>query len=222
MLFFVRALMYVCGRNERMALDLLGIKNPLWRARSICFPNLCLGSVLGYVTSPWEHFLWILFINISKKPTNYCLASVFILFFFFFFLKKFLDGFSAGNITAVGLFSRLGREGVIVPGFGQFVWVAVDFVVVVFPLHFWQSGEVAGSLFCFFDRLWIIYTGRLFWEWGFLWVLLFACRICYILGHSVLLFSFCYPEVQLALCNFQVAPVAGSFCSCFLTVWFTT
>lgn len=50
----------------------------------------------------------------------------------------------------MGLFSRLGREGVIVPGFGQFVWVAVDFVVVVFPLHFWQSGEVAGSLFCFF------------------------------------------------------------------------
>lgn len=92
--------MYVCGRNG--ALDLLGTRNPLWRARSICFPDLSLGSVLGYVTSPWEHFLWILFINISKKPTNYCLASVFILFFFFFFWLAFQQGtlllwvFSAG------------------------------------------------------------------------------------------------------------------------------
>lgn len=83
----------------------------------------------------------------NKLLFGFCLYFV---LFFLFFKKKFLDGFSAGNITAVGLFSRLGREGVIVPGFGQFVWVAVDFVVVVFPLHFWQSGEVAGSLFWFF------------------------------------------------------------------------
>lgn len=45
-----------------------------------------------------------------------------------------------------------------------------------------------------------------------------VCRVCYILRHFLLLFSFCYSEVQLALGSFQVASVAGSFCSCFLTV----
>lgn len=143
--FCVRALMYVCGRNERMALDLLGIRNPLWRARSICFPNLCPGSVLGYVTSPWEHFLWILFINISKKPINYCLASVFILLYLIFFFSR--------EHYCWGSFQQVGEGGVIVLGLAVCL-DAVDFAVDVFPVHFWQSGEVGGScfVFCFSDH----------------------------------------------------------------------
>lgn len=95
--------------------------------------------------------------------------------------------------------------------------MALDFVVVVLPLHFWQSGEVGGSLLWgVFDHLWIIYRSRLLWGWSFLWVLVFVWRVCNISGH-IFLFICCYSEVRLALGGFQVASVAGSFWSCFLT-----
>lgn len=155
---FVRGLMYVLGGNEPMTLDSLGTRIPHWRARLIYpFSHLRPMSVLIYVTSPWEHFLWILFINISKKPANNCLVFFLLLFgwLFVFFTFSWERVSSAGNSTAVGIFSRFARGDYCVwvwavcldgcwsccrcpPPFLA-VWVSGWFSVVVFwfGLFFW-------------------------------------------------------------------------------------
>lgn len=62
---------------------------------------------------------------------------------------------------------------------------------------FIQTGFCGGEVFFGF---WCLFVGFVVSQGGFF------------------LFNFCYSEVQIALGSFQVASVAGSFCSCLLTV----
>lgn len=62
--------------------------------------------------------------------------------------------------------------------------MAVDFVVVV-PLHFWQSGQVGGSLLFFLVWFVFLTTCELFEQAGFcgseIYLLIysvFLCRVC--------------------------------------------
>lgn len=196
-----------------MTLGLL--RRPLWRARSICF-RFC----AWLRDFPLRTFL----LNIVHKyfqETNqvlfaFCFVGFFlgvVVFYFILFIWFFSGQFFSREHCCCGSFQQVGQEGVIVSGSGQFVWMAIDFVVV-FPLHFFGSlGRWVVPCFVFSTACGL-FTQISFCEgevfFGF-WCLLY-------LRDRLLLFGFCRSEVQLVPGSFQVASAVGTFSSSCLRV----
>lgn len=182
--------MYVHGGNKPMTLGLL--RRSLWRARSIYF---CFCAWLR--DFPLRTFLLDI-VNIYFQETNQLL-------FGFCFLGGvgvclFLDSLSAGNIAAVGLFSRLeGRELLFLDLGSLFGWLLT--LLLSFPSIFGSLGRWVVPCFVFWTVCRLFTQISFCEDEVFFWVLAFVCRICYISG----IFCCCSASVILKFSLFLVA-----------------